>query len=286
MMVLITNAVQVASITFNIVGTELFLAGGWLLCGLVLGAINILPIMLLPAIQRIHNTLFKLSHLHPETGRAGTPNEISKETSPSIIISRNRKVGLFLLDFNLFLNNFLYYCMAYVLPSRIVEFNSQDLGRAVLVYNTVNLTSLIGALLYSFIAEAVFSIFNLMLFANISFCVGCFLAFASTTESFQILEYPYQIIIGMALMGFGDAGHINLTVLSKFVLYKKWNLKNSGLGESSTTRYNVASCMSSAIGASLAWIALSRGSEMYMLGVIASIGVAVTIGLLICKNIR
>ena len=130
MMVLITNAIQVASITFNIVGTELFLAGGWLFCGLVLGAINILPIMLLPAIQRIHNTLFKLSHQHPETGRAGTPNEISKEASPSIIISRNRKVGLFLLDFNLFLNNFLYYCMAYVLPSRIVEFNSQDLGLA------------------------------------------------------------------------------------------------------------------------------------------------------------
>lgn len=272
LIVLISCSLQVSVIVFNIAGTELYLAGRWLTVGLVLAATNLLPIMVLPCINKIEN------------GWKEADEENTRRTD-DVKLNWIRKIAVFMPDLVVFLNNVLYYVLAYVLPTRVVDYLDKDLGQFVVLFNISNWVNLFCALVCGYITERFVGTFNLMLFANVSFCAGCFLAVASTTISLQFLNYPYQLILSVILIGIGETGHDNLTIYSKHILYKRWGLTKRDLGEESTASFNLAISIAAAIGAFLSAAALSRESETPLLVIIVFVGLVDTAGIVVCKSV-
>jgi hypothetical protein len=150
------------------------------------------------------------------------------------------------------------------------------------------MASLLTALTFSFLAskKPKLDVLGMMATANFMYYLGSIVAFASTTSILQFLNFPYQLLIGLLFMGIGEAGHLNLLLMSKFALYERWNLGRSGLGKRSTMINNVALSLSSATGTFISAFSLSKESEIPTVVTLTCLGVFLTVALLLCKLVK
>lgn len=297
--ILISCFLQIGAILSAIISAELYVHGGWLLLGLALATVNFLPLILLPPVRSVQKRIRRLSRrgickgiekklLAVESMENGTVIEDGKKLgfqSPNTI---SRKFAFYMPDILVFMNNLVCDLIAYVLPARIVLYSSVPLSAAVPLFQIGNLCSLFLALLYSFLASKnkTFDVLNMMAVANVSYYLGSVIAFAATTTTFRVIPFFYQLIIGLVLMGLGEAGHLNLLILSKFSLYEKWKLPRSGLGKRSTMINNVSLSISSALGTAISGFSLTKNSEIITMTSLTGVCIFLTIGLILARVVK
>lgn len=293
--ILISAFLQIGAILSAILSAELYIVGGWVLVGLIVAAFNIFPLVLLPAVVNVQkNTKRKKSSgvgakrelLAQNSFDSYAVSEVS--TIFQTVTSSGRRVAFYLPDVMVFLNNLVCDLIAYVLPARIVLYSNIPLGTAVPLFQTGNLASLFTALTFSYIAgrKQKLDVLGLMAIANTLYYLGSIIAFASTTSILQFLNFPYQLLIGLVLMGIGEAGHLNLIIMSKFALYEKWNMSRCGLGKRSTAINNVSLSISSALGTAISAFSLTEESEVPTIVTLTGVGVVLTLGLILSRLVK
>lgn len=274
LVVLISCSTQAAGIVFSISATYLYLAGKWLAVSLVLASTISIPLIMLLYIKTLEEKL--------------KPKDVKKGEVKGHLVEKliwKRQIAVLIPDLAIFLNSFIYYANSYVLGPRVVSFQNGDLGLVVLLFNISNVVSTVSAIVCTYVVDRFVGTFNLLILSNILYNAGIFVSFASTTSSLNFLEYPYQLILSAILIGVGEIGHCNLTVYSKIVLFKKWNITKADLAEESTARFNLANSIGTALGISFAWAALTRESETAALTIVLLVGFLVTIGMIFCKTV-
>ena len=289
MMILISSFIQVGVVFAAILGTELFVAGGWVLVGFGIASFNILPLLVLPFLknreaknscgQKVNST-----NMEPQESTDG-----SKSICPQPISIWSREIAFYFPDVVLLLNNAVCDLIAYVLPARILYSTATiSLNSAVKIMRIFSTVSLISALTLSFIAGRIekFNFITTMAIGNFFYHIGAVMAFGATTCDFKFFDFTYQVVIGLVLMGLGEACHANLYTPSKFYFYEKWNLNNSGLGERAAKIYNIVLSVSSILGTVLSALSLTEESEIPTIAVISGLGVFLTLGLFLCNLVK
>ena len=289
--ILISAFLQIGAMISTILSAELFIHGGWVLVGLVVACFNFLPLMLLPFVRKVH----KKGKRNPGKGverellaMNSMDSYTVSDSSFQKLTSNSRRISFFVPDLMVFLNNLVCDLIAYVLPARLVFYCNIPLTTAVPLFQTLNLASLFTALAFSFLASKnkKFDVLGYMTAANFLFYLGTIVAFASTTSFLQFLVFPYQLLIGLVLSGIGVAGHLNLVIMSKFAFYEKWDMRNCGLGKRSTMINNVALSLSATVGTAISGFTLSGESEVPTLVALTTVGVCLTVGLVLCKLVK
>ena len=271
---------HMGTIISTIVAVELYLKGGWFLVGFGLALLNIIPLFLIPAISCEQDSLEKASNSKlPEEDNTSVQDGRSEGRN----ISGLRRVAYYMPDLAVLLNNIMFNLLIFVLPARMVEFTGRDMETAILYINLINVSSFISALVLGSLADRVVNVLTLIIMGNVLYFIGCILAFGSTTK---LLHFPYDFEIGSVLVGLGDAAVMNLAIMSKFVLFRKWGLPLQGLGARSTALNNLVWNISSAAGIILSGFTLTRGSEIPTLGTAVGTCFVVTVSLIFCKSVK
>ena len=234
---------QVGAFLSAILGTELFVAGGWVLVGLGMASFNILPLLVLPFLTNIE---MKESCKRKDDSK----NKESHRVGPQSIPLWPQKIAFYFPDVVLFLNHTVCDLMMYVLPAKILYSSTFSLNSAVKLLRIFSIASFISALTLSFIAGRIkkFNIIPTLALGNVCYHIGAVVAFGATTFDFKFFDFTYQLVIGIVLMGLGEACHINLYTPSKFSLYEKWSLDNRSLGEQSAKMFNIVLSLAAALG--------------------------------------
>lgn len=197
---------MIASIT----AARLWQDGGWIMVGCVLAAINLLPLLFLPAISRILSTS---NNYEIEQENQVNPEEV-------VLVSQLkglRKVAFFMPDLAVFLSNLIFNLMIFSLPARMVNLNDYSLDKAVLFLNLLNVFAVVGSLSLGYLADGKVNMWTIMLTGTFLFMFGSVLAFGSTTS---FLRFPFGFQVGSIMVGIGDASIVNLAISSKFVLFE------------------------------------------------------------------
>ena len=263
LIVVISSSMHVASMISSISGEILYTKGGWLLCGSVMAAFNLMPLAILPLFSRIQTTNHTApghemnSISFPRTNLATPGHEIVNHSANKM--TKLQLAAFYMPDLVTFFNNMIFNLLAYSLPERMVKFTGTSLDRAVPLTNLINFFSLISALALGVLTEKKTNCIIIIAVGNAVYYSGCFLTFCSTTKFW---EFPFQFEIGSVLMGIGDAAVINLCITSKFFLYERWGLDNRCLGKKATVMFNVMLNLSAVVGISIAGLTLTKGSEV------------------------
>ena len=295
---IISSSVHVGSIVGTILPTQLYVAGTWTLTGPVLATTNILPLFVLPFITVLHAGTLQPSSvalLYTSEQNAGssqnykTVTETESPDNSDVVNSETnnklttvRLIAYYMPDLALFVNCSSYIMMSYALPVRMVDFNDMSLNSAVLFINLLNVFALVSSLVLGYVTRKL-DVFMTMLLGSVLLYVGLILVYGSTTE---YLTFPFSFEIGAVFIGFGDAAVVNLCIMSKFVLYKKWGVSNTDLGKHATTVYNAMLCLSGVSGVLVSGLTTSRDSEVTTLGGGVVALAVVTVGLLFCRMVK
>jgi len=276
--VIISSAMHIGTMAGSILGAEMYVAGGWKLVGPLSGLFNIIPLLFLPFVSKIPGlTADKALEKVLKTEGSGGRSTVIVEKKR---LSKMQQMVYYLPDMAVFTNNLAFNVLVFVLPARMVQFNSLSLSSAVLFLNLLNLFSFLSSLLLGWVATKKVDVFLIMILGNIVFYVGCVSAFGSTT---QFLNYPLAFEVGSVLIGLGDAAIVNLCIRSKFALYERWGLEDPELGVRSTTVFNVVLCLSGVVGTVLSGLTTTRASEVPTLGVSVAACFVLSVGLVFCK---
>ena len=299
-MILISSFIQVGVIVSSILGTELYVAGGWVLVGMGVACFNILPLLLLPLLGNINveksseqkvvssdekelleKELLEKELLEKELQSKFTPG-------PQPISNWTRRVAFYFPDVVLFLNNVVAEIIGYVLPVRIVYSSTYSLTSAVPLLRIFGIVSFISALTLSYLSSRFrnFNIIRTMMIGNVLYHSGAVVAFGATTSNFRFLNFSHQLLIGLVLMGLGEACHLNLCIPSKFALYDKWGLEKRGLGEEAAKLYNIVLNLASTVGTVMSALSLSDESEVPTVAGISGLGAFLFIGLLLSNLVK
>ena len=288
-MILISSMIQIGAILSAILGTQLYASGGWLLVGLGVASFNILPLIMLPFIKRI-TVKQSIRQVAEYGGEKISPDSATHDNSlgPQPISRWSQKIAFYFPDFVLFLNNVVVELIAYVLPARIVASSSHSITSAVPLFRIFTIASLVSALTLSFVAGKVkkYDVFCTMAIGNMVFHCGAVLAFGATTYQFKFMDFTCQLVVGLVLMGLGEACHLNLCIPSKFVLYEKWTLDKTGLGQHASKIFNIFVNTSGMMGTVISALSLSEESELPTVAVISGLGVTLTLGILLVNRVQ
>ena len=280
LIVVISSSMHVASMISSISAEILYTKGGWLLCGSVMAAFNLLPLAILPLFSRIQTTNHtaqghEMNSISCPRTNLATPghemnfsscqrkkslqnnNEIVKQSANKM--TKLQLAAFYMPDLVTFVNNTIFNLLAYSLPERMVKFTVISLDKAVPLANLINVFSLISALALGVLAEKKTNCIIIIAVGNVVFYSGSFLTFCSTTK---FLDFPFQFEIGSVLIGIGDAAVVNLCIMSKFFLYERWGLDNRCLGKKATLLFNGMLNLSAVVGISIAGLTLTKGSEV------------------------
>ncbi|XP_063683838.1 uncharacterized protein LOC134818277 [Bolinopsis microptera] len=145
------------------------------------------------------------------------------------------------------------------------------------------LSSILGTELFVAGRIKKFNVIMTMAIGNAVYYGGAVVAFGATTCDFKFLELTHQLLIGLILMGLGEGFSFNLYTPSKFYLYKKWSVDNSGLGEQSAKIFNIVLNLASAMGTAVSALSLTEKSEIPTIAAISGIGIFLTLGLFLCN---
>ena len=282
-MVVISGAMHVSIVAAVLVGTELYIAGGWLVTGFIIAVFDILPLMLLPVVGHIQNKTAKGQDVKnsqlPDAKSINVAAGDGLKDSPS----KFQQIVFFLPDVAVFLNNVAYILLMFAIPVRIKEFTGQSLRTAVLFSTLMVAISFVSSMVLGFTADKKFGPSLVMLIGNVVFYAGAIMAFGSTTE---FLAFPGSFEIGSVLVGIGNAAVINIAVMSKFSLYEKWHVKTDGLAERSTAVFNFSLCLSQAVGTVIGGLSVTRASEIPTISGAAAACLVNVIGFLLCIFVR
>ena len=98
--------------------------------------------------------------------------------------------------------------------------------------------------------------------------------------------FPSSYEIGSLLIGIGDAGVINLAIMSKFSLYEKWGVRTDGLAEKSTALFNFSMSISIVVGSVLGGLTTTRESEIPAIFAAIAVCLMNTAGFIACILIK
>ena len=288
-MILISSFQQVGVIVSSIVGTELYVSGGWVLVGVGVAAFNLLPLVLLLLLKNIQlkEGFYQKVELCENEDSIDLPLRRNSIDSQAISLWQ-RKAAFYFPDVVLYFNNTVTAFIEYILPVRIVYSSTIPLATAVLLLiGTLGFVSFLSALSLSYISSrgSRLNILNTMMVGNLLFHSGAVVAFGATTSNFRFLDFTLQLLLGLILMGLGEACHFNLCIPSKFAFYDQWNLEKRALGEHSAKIYNIVVNASSMTGTVVSALSLTVESELPTVTVIASVGVLLLVGLVFCKSV-
>ena len=194
-----------------------------------------------------------------------------------------RKLAYYMPDIAMTVNSVAYITMFYALPARMVKYNIDSLSNAVLFLNIMLVVSLVVAFMLGFLADRRLDVIVVMAVGSVFFYIGIIIVYGSTTE---FLSIPYGYQIGYAMAGLGDPTFLNLTIMSKFVLYENWKVDISGLGKRAAATYNVTFNVGSALGMVLSAQVLSRESEIPVLATMGALCGIVLVCYAVCKSIK
>ena len=287
----ISSTMHAANFIASILATRLYSWGGWLYVGLGLAACTCLPLFVLPAVNAIQRRAEHLGIVQQYgsldadsidsnslDGSLFEKSSLDNHSEPTSL----QTVVFYIPDIALFLNNVMYNILTYDLTDRMITFSGNDMNTAVMFMNLLSIFSLVSALVLAFITDNKLNVFSVMIFGNIVFHAGCIITFGSTTK-YTFLHFPFGFELGCLLVGIGDAAVINLSIVSKFVLYEKWGLSIQGLGARSTAVNNLTLNLSVALGIVLSAYTLSRDSESSVLEGGAGVFLLVGVGLIMCR---
>ena len=280
--VVISSAMHVSSIICSILGVWLYIHGGWVLVGPGIATLNIPPLallLILPAMRRI----ISQDPMEDTTDGKDSSEDNEEEPQKNSKITPLRRLAYYMPEVAVFTNNIMFNLLIYAIPARMVMYKGRSLETAVIFTNLLNVFSFISAIILGYLAEKMFNVFNIMIFGNIIFYIGCILAFGSTAK---FLHFPSQFEVGSVLVGFGDAAIINLAIMSKFVLYENWGVSVAGLGARSTAVNNLVHNLAAASGTILSGLTLTRESEIPALGTTGGAFLVVTSSLVLCKLVQ
>ena len=276
--ILISSMIPFGAILSVFIGTELYTTGGWVLVGIGVASCNLLPILLLLVVRNV-------------TGKQGTQqlsSDPGNSPGPQSISLWYRKLAFYFPDLVLFLNNLVSQLLTYVLPARIFYSTTLTLTSAVSLMYCYGTASLVSALTLSFLAAKIrkFDVIGTMAVGSLVYHSGTVLAFSSTTAHYTFLAFPYQLVVGLILMGLGEACHVNLCISSKFALYEKWALDKTGLGQQSAKIYNISLNLSAMVGTTFSALSMTEQSELPNIAAMSGIGVFLAAGLLLCIQVK
>ena len=235
-MILISSFIQIGVVFAAILGTELFVAGGWVLVGLGIASSNILPLLVFPFLTNIEVKESNKQKVDSNDKESPELTDRSNSIGSQSVPLWSQKVAFYFPDLMLFLNNAVCEFIMYLLPARILYSSTFSISSAVKFLSIFSIVSFISALTLTFIAGRIekFNVITTMAIGNVFYHCGAVATFGATTRTFKFLEFTHQLLIGLILMGIGQACYLNqLYTSSKFYLYKKWSLDNSGLGTQS-----------------------------------------------------
>ena len=240
--------------------------------------------------QDISRKLNTSSELQPtkhneDTDKTAERKETDKtaEEKEEDKLTKLQAIAFYMPDLAVFVNNLVFNMMIYVVPVRMVEFNDRSLNSAVLAINLIiNSVCLISSIVLGQLTKRV-DVIMTMLVGNAVFYGGCILVYGSTTE---FLAFPVSFEIGCVLIGIGDASIVNLCIVSKLVLYKKWGASNTDLGKHATTVFNATMCLSAVLGTVVSGLTTTRDSEIPTLACSVAALVVVTVVLTFCRLVK
>ena len=289
-MILISSFIQVGVIVSSILGTELYVAGGWVLVGMGVACFNILPLLLLPLLVNINVEKSSEQKVVSCDEKELLEKELQSKFTPGPqpISNWTRRVAFYFPDVVLFLNNVVAEIIGYVLPVRIVYSSTYSLTSAVPLLRIFGIVSFISALTLSYLSSRFrnFNIIRTMMIGNVLYHSGAVVAFGATTSNFRFLNFSHQLLIGLVLMGLGEACHLNLCIPSKFALYDKWGMDKRGLGEEAAKLYNIVLNLASTVGTVMSALSLSDESEVPTVAGISGLGAFLFIGLLLSNLVK
>ena len=255
-MVLISGSMHIGYLTGILVSAELYIAGGWLLTGFLIAIFDVVLMFALPVVGKFHRKISKITVLNKvEPTEVESKDGLTLKDRPSKL----QQLAFFVPDIAVFLNNLTYILLVYTIPPRFEKFSEKSLSTAVLFSSLLIVFSFVASIGLALVTGTKMRTDVAMLIGNAVFYAGAILAFGSTTE---FLAFPGSYEIGSLLVGIGDAGVVNLAIMSKFSLYEKWGVKTDNLGERSTALYNFAMATSNAAGTVLGGLTITRASEI------------------------
>ena len=283
-MVFISGSMHIGIIFGITVSAELYETGGWLLTGLVIPILDIILMSILPVFGKIHRTI----------GHGNCTGTVNAECEPMVndigveqILkdkpSKLQKVAYLIPDVAVFLNNLVIVALIFSIPPRIEIFSRKSISTAVLFSTLLLVFSFLASIALAVVTNRKIRTEYAMLIGNVMFHVGAILAFGSTTE---FLNFPLSYEIGCFLVGIGDAGVINLAVMSKFSLYEKWGVRTDGLAEKSTALFNFSMSISAAVGAVFGGLTITRESEIPAIFGAIAVCLVNTAGFIACILIK
>ena len=285
LMVVISGSMYIGVIYGITVSAELYETGGWLLTGLTIPILDIILMSILPVFGKIHRTI--------ENGNCtGTDkaecepivNDIGVEQILEDKPSKLQKAAYFIPDIAVFLNNLAFYVLVYSVPPRFEMFRQKSISTAALFSTLLLVFSFLASIALAFTTNRNIRTEFVMVIGNILFYIGAIAYFGSTTE---FLNFPSFYEVGCFLVGIGDAGVINLAILSKFSLYEKWGIRTDGLAEKSTALFNFSMSMySAAVGAVLGGLTVTRESEIPAIFGAIAVCLINTVGFIACILIK
>ena len=276
-MVVISGSMHIGYLTGILVSAELYIAGGWLLTGFIMAIFDVALMFALPVVGRLHGTINDVNKIEP------TVEESKDGPSLKDRPSKIQRLIFFVPDVAVFLNNVTFILLIFAIPPRIKEFSGKSISTAVLFSSLMIVFSFVSSITLAFVTSNKIRTDVAMLISNVVFHTGTILAFGSTTE---FLAFPGSYEIGCLLTGIGDAGVVNLAVMSKFSLYEKWGVKTDNLGERSTMLYNLAMTISHAVGTVFGGLTITRSSEIPTLCGALAVCFINTVGFVLCIVVK
>ena len=130
-MILISSFMQVGAILSAILGTELFVAGGWVLVGLGIASFNILPLLVFPFLTNIEVKESNKQKVDLTDKESPELTDRSNSIGPQSIPLWSQKIAFYFPDIVLFLSNAICEFIMYVLPAKILYSTTMSLSLAV-----------------------------------------------------------------------------------------------------------------------------------------------------------
>ena len=256
-MVVIGSGVYAGNTLGGIMGTEVFLRGGWALTGPVAAVFNVLPLIFLPFM-----CLESYDYAPINTCDALESDEESVDCCRATSsLTWVQTIAFYAPDFVFFMNNISFSVLSYVVPAKMYEFKGMPLDRVVFELNTICCVSIFLGLAFSYLTSKKLNVLGVIMGCNVLFYCGCLLMYTSTTK-YSMFKYDFEV--SSLMVGFGDATITNLIIMSKFVMFERWDVDSTSvdLGQYATTIFNISDSLGYIVGAIVSGLMMPKKSEL------------------------
>ena len=245
--ILIGSGIYAGNILGGIMGTALFFYDGWQITGPVTASFHILPLVFLPFIKTYED----------EENIAIL--EKDDKVSPTQELTLFQCVAYYIPDFIFFMNNVGFTVITYVIPLRMFYYNGHSVDVVFYVLNIVCSIAIVPGIAVSYLISKKMDVFYGLMATNVVFYTGSLIMFASTSP---YLSFNSDFEISTTLVGMSNASISNLIILSKFVMFERWekDTRKINLGQHATKVFNATDSLGQIVGAVISGLSLGRGS--------------------------